>query len=147
MFEILIGCAVLGLVPAVIARAKGHSFLAWWLCGAGLFIVALPASILIKPATGSNDITGLAPRRKKCPFCAEFIKPEARVCRFCGREVSVSSGERRIHFKPRHATPAATAPAIATVRCPHCQGGIFSAVANGKNLCPHCKRIFLAEIS
>lgn len=24
---------------------------------------------------------------KKCPHCAELIKAEANVCRFCGREV------------------------------------------------------------
>lgn len=24
---------------------------------------------------------------KKCPFCAEEIKSEAKVCRFCNREV------------------------------------------------------------
>lgn len=26
-------------------------------------------------------------RRRPCPFCAEPILPEARVCRFCGREL------------------------------------------------------------
>jgi hypothetical protein len=24
---------------------------------------------------------------KKCPWCAEMIKLEAKICRFCGREV------------------------------------------------------------
>jgi predicted nucleic acid-binding Zn ribbon protein len=25
---------------------------------------------------------------RRCPFCAESIKPEALVCRYCGREIS-----------------------------------------------------------
>lgn len=55
--EILIGryllfgflaLAVLGLLPAWIARNKGRNFYDWWFFGAILLVIALPASLMIK---------------------------------------------------------------------------------------------------
>lgn len=40
--------AVLGLIPASIAKKKGRSFGLWWLYGWLLFIVALIHSLVIK---------------------------------------------------------------------------------------------------
>ena len=42
--------ALLGLVPANIARRKGRDFLAWWAFGMMLFVAALPAALLMRPA-------------------------------------------------------------------------------------------------
>ncbi len=28
-------------------------------------------------------------RRIRCPYCAEWIQPEAKVCRFCKREIKI----------------------------------------------------------
>lgn len=30
-------------------------------------------------------------RRVKCPYCAEMIMPDAKVCRFCGRDLTDSN--------------------------------------------------------
>jgi hypothetical protein len=95
----------LGLIPAAIARSKGRSFVVWWIFGALLLIVALPASLLIKTNTDAVERRALAGGNLiKCPHCAELIKREARVCRFCGRDVQpipTNSRERVQQDLPR----------------------------------------------
>lgn len=67
---------VLGLITGAIANSKGHSFLAWFVFGAAIFIVAFPMVLFLKK-TPDNATT------KKCPQCAEIIQKEAVVCRYC----------------------------------------------------------------
>jgi len=86
------------IFSAVIASSKNRSGGGWFLIGFlfgpfGLLVAALPA---VEPATGRlgglANAAGFAQEpagseHRKCPFCAEVIKAEAVVCRFCGRDL------------------------------------------------------------
>ncbi len=85
---IIIIAILIGLLPAAIAKGKGHSFFLWWLYGAAIWIVAFPHSLFLKRNVAALENASLSTGdMKKCPACAEIIKAEAVVCRYCGRDL------------------------------------------------------------
>ena len=78
---VLFFAALLGLIPAFIAKNKGRSFGGWWFFGWMLWIVALPASLVV-----SN-------RNRKCHRCLEWIERDATICRYCHTAVPGGGGQ------------------------------------------------------
>ncbi len=79
---------VCGVIAASIYHNKGRSGAAGFLAG----VLLGPIGVILALASGRNE-KGLERRAvnsgelRKCPHCAELIKTDAKVCRYCGRDV------------------------------------------------------------
>ena len=83
--ELLIWVAVGALVGAMIGERKGRAGE-----GAALGAILGPLGWLLVFLGPDNK---QAKGQKKCPFCAEFVKREAKVCKHCGRDLPVEEPE------------------------------------------------------
>ena len=73
--------ALLGaLIGIAAAHRRGFSMAAGVI--GGLLLGPLAFLMYFVPGVAGRDSAN-----RKCPFCAEWIKPEAKLCKHCGREV------------------------------------------------------------
>ena len=68
-----------GLIGVAAAQKKGFSVVVGLVGG----ILLGPLAILMFAVSGVSS----GSQARKCPFCAEWIKPEATVCKHCHKEM------------------------------------------------------------
>ena len=45
-------------------------------------------ALMLKRNLEGLENQAVAEGKRKCPYCAEMIQAEAKVCRYCGRDVA-----------------------------------------------------------
>lgn len=116
--EYIIIWVVCGIGAAVIASSKGRNAFGWFIGG----LLLGPIGLLIVGFMGQpapNECT-----LRKCPYCAEQILKEAKVCKHCGRDVEPVD------------TPVSAVTCPGTVVCPDCG----TELTSGATWCPKCKQ-------
>lgn len=101
MEVVVFGLAIAALVGVLIAESKGRSKAE----GLGLGCLLGPIGWLIeallpskKEETATQGVqhptrSESSRPRRKCPYCAEYILREAKVCKHCGRDVEPETNE------------------------------------------------------
>ena len=87
LFAALAFLLLWGALCAWLADQKGRDPVAWFILGCLLSVVALLV-LGFSPSVEEDDDELV----KTCPQCAEEVKAEALICRFCRSEFQPSAG-------------------------------------------------------